>query len=68
MYGVLSYGKYQGRTFDEAEAELGREWNQARGTSQLDWERAKYATKDLWQRLSDTIERAIPGDSDRDGK
>jgi hypothetical protein len=67
-YGVTSYGMYEGRTFDEAEADLAREWNQVRGTSRLDWERAKHATRDSWQRVSDTIERAIPGDSDRDGK
>jgi hypothetical protein len=24
--------------------------------------------KDSWHRLSDTVERATPGDSDRDGK
>ena len=67
-YGVSSYGKYDSRTFEEVEGDLGRDWNQTRGTSRLDWDRAKYAAKDSWQRVSDTIERAVPGDSDRDGK
>ena len=26
------------------------------------------ASRDAWQRVSDTVERATPGDSDRDGK
>ena len=67
-YGVDAYTRYPGRTFDEVEAELARDWNSRRGTSSLEWERAKYATRDAWQRVSDAVERAVPGDSDRDGK
>jgi hypothetical protein len=47
---------------------LGREWETRRGTSALQWDEAKPATRDAWQRISDATERAIPGDSDRDGK
>ena len=36
--------------------------------SSLDWDRAKHATRDAWNRVSDAVERAVPGDSDRDGK
>ena len=39
-----------------------------RGRSTLDWDRAKHATRDAWDRVSDAVERAVPGDSDRDGK
>lgn len=67
-YGVESYTRYPGRTFDDVEAELRREWNSRRGSSSLEWDRAKYAARDAWQRLSDAVERATPGDSDRDGK
>jgi len=67
-YGVDSYGRYEGSTFDQAEPELARDWERARGTSSLAWERAKDATRDSWNRVSDTVERAIPGDSDHDGK
>ena len=67
-YGVDTYPNYAGRRFDDVESELGRDWNRVRGTSQLEWDRAKYAARDSWQRLSDTIERAVPGDSDHDGK
>ncbi len=66
-YGVDSYSKYQGRSFDEVDANLSRDWGSTRGKSSLDWERARPAARDAWQRLSDRVERAVPGDSDRDG-
>jgi len=67
-YGVDAYSRYPGRSFDDVEPELGRGWGASRGRSALEWERAKHATRDAWQRLSDNVERAIPGDSDRDGR
>lgn len=67
-YGVDAYSRYPNRQFDEVEPELSRDWGTARGRSTLEWERAKHATRDAWQRLSDKVERAIPGDSDRDGR
>ena len=67
-YGVDAYTRYPNRSFDEVESDLAKEWDSAKGKSKLQWERAKSATKDSWQRVSDAIERATPGDSDRDGK
>lgn len=67
-YGVDAYERYPNRSFDEVEPELGRDWGSKRGDSTLGWDRAKHATRDAWQRVSDTVERATPGDSDRDGK
>ena len=67
-YGVSSYSRYPGRAFDEVESDLGRGWDSARGGSSLGWERAKSATREARHRASDTVERAIPGDSDRDGR
>ena len=67
-YGVNSYGKYPGKAFDDVESDLSRDWSSSRGTSNLDWESAKSASRDAWNRVSDTVERAVPGDSDRDGK
>ena len=67
-YGVNSYTRYPGRSFDEVEADLSRGWNTARGKSSLTWNRAKNASRDAWDRVSDSAERALPGDSDRDGK
>jgi len=67
-YGVNSYGTHAGRDWDDVEPELSNRWNVMRGESSLDWDRAKHATKDAWHRVSDAVERAVPGDSDRDGK
>jgi hypothetical protein len=67
-YGADTYANYVGRDFDDVDADLERGWDRARGTSRLTWDRAKLATRDSWQRLGDNIERAIPGDSDHDGK
>jgi hypothetical protein len=67
-YGWNSYSKYPGRDFDDVESDLSRDWNSVKGKSSLTWERAKHAVRDSWHRLSDSVERAVPGDSDRDGK
>jgi len=67
-YGVDAYSRNPDRRFDDLEPELSRDWGTARGGSSLEWERAKHASRDAWQRLSDTVERAVPGDSDRDGR
>ena len=68
MYGVENYARFHGASFDDIESDLSRDWQRAKGKSRLAWEDAKHATRDSWQRLSDTVERATPGDSDRDGK
>jgi hypothetical protein len=67
-YGVSSFSRYPGQRFEDVESDLSRDWDRARGKSSLTWERAKLATRDAWHRLSDAVERAVPGDSDRDGK
>lgn len=63
-YGMDSYEKYPNRSFDEAEPDLRRDWGTARGKSSLEWEHAKEATRDAWHR----VERAMPGDADKDGR
>jgi len=67
-YGVDAFRQNPNRGFDEVEPDLARNWNKARGKSSLDWDDAKSATRDAWDRVSDFVERAVPGDSDRDGK
>jgi hypothetical protein len=67
-YGWDVFPSYYGRSWDEMEPELAAGWDTARGESRLSWDRAKHAARDSWQRLSDKIERAMPGDSDRDMK
>jgi hypothetical protein len=63
-YGWQSYLDRRGRSFDEAEPDLGRNWDRVRGRSRLTWEQAKHATRDAWHR----VEHALPGDADRDGR
>ena len=67
-YGMDSYTRYPNRSFDDIEPELSRDWGKARGSSSLDWASAKHASRDAWQRVSNAAERAIPGDSDGDGR
>ena len=67
-YGIDNYARYPNRKFEDVESELSRDWQRAKGKSRLAWDDAKHAARDSWQRVSDTIERATPGDSDRDGK
>ena len=63
-YGADAYNRYPDRSYDDVEADLGRDWGTARGKSSLEWEHAKHATRDAWHR----VERAIPGDADKDGR
>jgi hypothetical protein len=67
-YGVNVYRSFPDRSFDSMEPELSRHWPQSSEGSTLDWERAKHATRDAWDRVSSAVERAIPGDSDKDGR
>ena len=53
-----------GGAYGQSEAQLSREWDSVKGQSRLTWNEAKSATRAAWDR----VERAIPGDSDRDGK
>lgn len=53
-----------GKCYDDVEPQLRERWESTKGKSRLDWERAKVASRSAWDR----VERAIPGDSDHDGK
>lgn len=59
-YGWESYGRYEGRSFDEVEPELERAWDSAK--TRLGWDRAREATRDAWER----VESAIPREADDD--
>jgi hypothetical protein len=67
-YGVDAHRRFEGRSFEQVEPELMRDWDRVKGTSSLTWENAKLAARDSWQRVSDFVERTTPGDSDHDGK
>jgi hypothetical protein len=67
-YGYERYPDYHGRRFDEVEPEFASDWDRSRGESRLGWDQARHATRDAFERVTDTIERAVPGDSDHDGR
>jgi hypothetical protein len=67
-YGVAAYNRHAGRPFNEVESDLAQGWDKAKYGSKLGWDSAKHATRDAWERVSDRVERAVPGDSDRDGR
>jgi hypothetical protein len=64
QYGWESRAHHPDRTWEEAEGDLGRDWDRVKADSRLGWEKAKHATRDAWHR----VERAIPGDFDKDGR
>ena len=60
--GAVAGGEYA--SWDAAEADLERNWDKTKANSNLGWNDAKHAVRDGWNR----VERAIPGDSDGDGR
>lgn len=63
-YGYDTYAQYRGQTFDDVEYALERDWNAAKANSRLAWNEARDAVRDSWH----YIERALPGDFDRDNR
>lgn len=63
-YGYDTYGQYRGQRFEDVEPDLERNWASTRNNSKLEWNEAKGAVRDGWHH----IERALPGDADRDGR
>ena len=51
QYGWVSYKNHKGKTFNDVEPQLGRDWESRRGQSKLSWNHAKDATHDAWQRV-----------------
>lgn len=63
-FGYDTYGQYRGQRFEDVEDQLERNWDATRANSRLAWSEARGAVKDGWH----YIERALPGDADRDGR
>jgi hypothetical protein len=51
-YGWESVSTYEGKSFDDVEPTLRRNWDRSRSGSSLTWEKAKDATKDAWERVT----------------
>ena len=63
-YGYDTYGQYRGRRFEDVEPDLERGWDKTKANSRLAWADARGAVRDGWH----YVERAMPGDADRDGR
>ncbi|MEP6608733.1 MAG: hypothetical protein ABJA83_08640 [Burkholderiaceae bacterium] len=61
-----SNARYRSRGWSEIESDARRDWETRYPNST--WESFKAAIRHGWERASDAVERAIPGDSDRDGR
>jgi hypothetical protein len=54
-FGWEACVRYGGRSFDDVEDELGREWDSHRGRSDLGWMEARPAARDAWTRVQSRI-------------
>jgi hypothetical protein len=63
-HGWESRSRYPDRRFEDVERELRSDWERSPRSRSMGWEKARQATRDAWHR----VERAIPGDADRDGR
>lgn len=57
-YGVDSYSRANGASFDDADADLARDWDNVKGGSSLSWDQARNAAKDSWQRVDEVAQRS----------
>lgn len=64
QHGWEARSRYAGKAFNDVEPDLRRDWEGSQYGSRLGWDKAKGAVRDAWDR----VERAIPGDRDRDGR
>lgn len=49
LFGYQAKTKHAGKTFEQVEADLKREWEQNRTDFQMTWEEAKEAVRDAWE-------------------
>lgn len=63
-YGYTAFADNRDRKFADIESDLKNKWDATRGNSRLMWAEAKEAVRDGWH----YVERAMPGDADRDGR
>ena len=56
--------RHTGKRFDDVHTDLAKDYESRRGSSKLGWEHGKHAARAAWDR----VERAMPGDFDKDGK
>jgi hypothetical protein len=64
-YGWESFDRSEDEngTFEDAENDMSRGWDKAKGASKLKWEQAKDASRDAWNRVSHAGRNAVRRDS-----
>ena len=62
--GYHARGAFRGERFDDLDDKLERAWEKTKGKSRLAYNEARDAIRDGWHH----VERALPGDFDRDGR
>lgn len=62
--GWNAYGKNRGKKFAQVEPDLRRDWEKTEYSKNLAWDKARQASSDAWHR----VEKALPGDFDKDGR
>lgn len=63
-YGQERRTALRERRWDDVESDLELGWEKAKARSRLAWADAREAVREGWHKL----ERAMPGDADRDGR
>jgi hypothetical protein len=53
QHGWAARVLYPGKTFDEAEADLQRNWEANKTDHRLSWEKARAASRDAWNRIEE---------------
>lgn len=53
QYGGQAESRYQGRSFDEIEADLRNDWTARHNNSGMDWDRARGAVRDAYHRTGE---------------
>jgi hypothetical protein len=63
-YGEITSKYGRPRTFEEVERDIEAKYNERRVGDGFGWDKARTPARAAWDR----VERALPGDADRDGK
>ncbi|HYN21162.1 MAG TPA: hypothetical protein VE078_09395 [Thermoanaerobaculia bacterium] len=67
-YGWEARTRYEDRNWNDVEKDLERDWSVRHPDTRLTWNDAREATRDAWDRITNRVEHALPGDADRDGR
>ena len=51
QHGWEARSRYPDKNFNDVENDLARDWERAKGKSNLKWETAKQASRDAWDRV-----------------